>query len=101
MTPDEQISNFLSLKFSNPSSVVREIVDKIAEESGVSAELILSDKLARRFVILRHLAMWRSREEGLALTEIGEVFNRDHTSVINGIRRAEQYLEEVKDDTSV
>jgi len=101
MTPDEQISNFLNRKFARPVVVIREIVDRIGEEAGVSSEHILGDKLAKRIVILRHLAMWRAREEGLTLTEIGQGFDRDHTSVINGIRRAEQYLEEVQNDTSV
>jgi chromosomal replication initiator protein len=64
------------------------IIDEVALYWDVSSEDLLGPCRARDFTTPRFEAMHRMREElGFSYPHIGRVFNRDHTSVLHGIRR--------------
>jgi hypothetical protein len=59
--------------------------------SGYTRDELVGKDRATRLVAARHAVMWRMRRElGLSLPAIGRLFGRDHTTVLNGIRRHEQ-----------
>lgn len=64
------------------------IVAEVSEESGVPVEDILGIARHQPIVWARHHAIARAyRETGAVMTQIGQFFGRDHTSIINAIRR--------------
>jgi chromosomal replication initiator protein len=78
---------------------VARIIADVALETGVPRRDILGDARTKHIVDARHLAMWRVRREtGMSLPAIGREFNRDHTSVLNAIRRVDAKMSERKED---
>lgn len=65
---------------------VLEIVSETERVTGVSRAEILGKKRHRNIVKARWLAMQRARDIGLSYPEIGRVFDRDHTSVMHGVK---------------
>lgn len=65
------------------------VLEQVARESGVPVAELVGRSRARYVVWARHRAMARLRDEGWSLPAIGEVFGRDHTTVLHGIRRME------------
>ena len=67
------------------------VVEVTALWSGLSAELLRARVRDQHVVDARHVAMWLSRQlTGQSLSGIGRYFNRDHSTVANGIRRVEE-----------
>lgn len=73
---------------------VRKIVDSVAKKHGLTVEAIMGDQRKREIVDARHEAMWRcSKETSFSLARIGREFgNKDHTTVMNAIKRHEQRM---------
>ena len=74
----------------DPKAVVSRIKREVAARHGVTVEQI--DGLSRHAKVnaARQEAMWTARERTLlSLSKIGVLFNRDHTSVLWGIRQHE------------
>lgn len=66
----------------------REIIEQVCEETGIPEKKLLSKKRTRHLVEARCLCMWMIRKQTkLSLPEIGELFNRDHTTVLHNLRR--------------
>lgn len=72
-----------------------EIAAQVAAERRLS---VFEMKGIRRDALLAHArqeAMWRMRQQGRwTLPQIGRFFNRDHTTVLHGIRAYARRLEE-------
>lgn len=71
----------------------RSLIERAAEYAGTSVCIIRGQRTSKAVARQRHIAMWyaktRSHE---TLTSLGEMFNRDHTSVMHGVKMGEVYL---------
>ena len=75
------------------------IIDVVAEHFDIPTSDILSDKRDGRIALPRQIAMYLSKRYTMRnLVEIGKVFNRDHSTVLHGIKTVE---EKVKKDPTV
>lgn len=64
-----------------------QIVSDVAGRHGLTTNQILSRDTSRRFVWPRQEAMWCLHMTGrYAVAEIGRFFDRDHTTVLHGVR---------------
>lgn len=80
-----------------PSGIVR----AVAQYYGVSQESILGRSQSREYVLPRQVAMYLCRQKlSLSYVRIGDVFSRDHSTVISSIRTILQKVEEGVDDIS-
>jgi chromosomal replication initiation ATPase DnaA len=73
---------------------MREIIAEVARRHGYSTAEIKSSRRHRGAIIARQEAMWLCRRETLSsLPQIGAALgNRDHTTVLHGIRRHEERM---------
>lgn len=59
---------------------------------------LISTLRRQDLVRARHIAMWLARQRyGVSLPNIGRTINRDHTTVLHGIRRAQKLMTEDRD----
>ena len=66
------------------------ILEETANYFTLSTADIVSKSRSRPLTQARHIAMYLMREcTGLSLIKIGEVFNRDHTTALHGIKKIE------------
>jgi hypothetical protein len=74
----------------NPNARTRKLVAEIAREVGCTPEEVFGRR--RRHVLV--LARWRVarelRNRGYSLPKIGQQLGRDHTSILNALRRLEE-----------
>ena len=74
--------------------LIRNIVNSVSEKSGVPIEALLSQKRSQKYARPRFIIYYLSRNlTKLSLPAIGRAIDRDHTSVMHGIERAEYLLE--------
>ena len=66
-----------------------EIIAHVARSHGLSASDLIGPSRLRTVCIVRWRAMRELREKGRSFASIGRTFNRDHSSVIAGLRRLE------------
>jgi chromosomal replication initiation ATPase DnaA len=71
-----------------PRSTKREeILYQVLDETGLTKEQLLGRQKLNRIVEARHWLCWRLyRETTMSMTAVGNYLDRDHTSVLNGIR---------------
>jgi len=69
------------------------ILQAISNHYGYSEEDIVGARRWADLVWPRHVAMSLARDEGALLREIGEVFKRNHQTVINGCRNVRNLCE--------
>ena len=66
------------------------ILDETASYFGLTREDLVSKNRSRPLTTARHVAMYLLREcTGLSLIKIGELFERDHTTVLHGVKKIE------------
>jgi chromosomal replication initiation ATPase DnaA len=58
-----------------------------ADRYGVTVDAIFSERRRRAEVLARRDAWRMARTLGWSLPEIGERFNRDHTTILHGLRQ--------------
>jgi chromosomal replication initiator protein len=69
-----------------PSTILEEATDYF----GLGAGDLISKSRSRSLTTARHVAMYLMRElTGLSLIRIGELFDRDHTTALHGIKKIE------------
>jgi chromosomal replication initiator protein len=69
------------------------ILQETAEHFGLAREDLVGKSRSRPLTTARHVAMYLAREcTGLSLIKIGEMFDRDHTTVMHGIKKIEQLM---------
>jgi hypothetical protein len=75
-----------------PRSTKREeILYQVLDETGLTKEQLLGRQKLNRIVEARHWLCWRLyRETTMSMTAVGNYLDRDHTSVLNGIKRHEK-----------
>lgn len=78
-----------------PTISIREIIYHVAEKHGVDARDIIGPWRNRRVVAARQEAMYLCRERTMhSLPAIGRHFgNRDHTTILHGIRKHQERME--------
>jgi len=72
--------------------VWRQILDAVSKEHRISIRDILEDGRFRQIVTARHDAMWRMRRAGMTYAAIGRRLNRDHATVMWGIKQHERRM---------
>lgn len=65
-----------------------ELVAQIARTHGLTAADLIGPSKVRSVCIVRWRAMKALRDKGRSLSSIGRILNRDHTTVLHGLRRA-------------
>ncbi|MFN2544397.1 MAG: chromosomal replication initiator protein DnaA [Actinomycetota bacterium] len=66
------------------------ILDETASYFGLTRDDLVSKNRSRPLTTARHVAMYLLREcTGLSLIKIGELFDRDHTTVLHGVKKIE------------
>lgn len=71
-------------------TAIRLMIEEVAAETGVPVKHILGRKMDRQTVHARQLAMFLAVRAGNSLPKVGAVFNRDHTTVLHGVRAEER-----------
>jgi chromosomal replication initiator protein len=69
------------------------ILNETAAYFGLTPADLISKSRSRQLTTARHVAMYLLRElTGLSLIKIGEMFDRDHTTALHGIKKIEALL---------
>ena len=66
-----------------------EITRRFCEQSGVTRKQLESSERLKPIVTARHELFKILYESGLTLSQIGRLFKKHHTTVLNGVRKAE------------
>ena len=75
----------------------REILKQVAEEFDISVQDLLSKNRERRYSWPRGLAYLRIYcETSMSYPQIGRLMNRDHTTIIYGVKATRQRIKEGK-----
>ena len=75
------------------------IVKAIARHYGIKPEDLLGKSQTRECALPRQVAMYLCREKlQLPFQKIGEIFGRDHSTAMNGIKQIQRGVEEKKSD---
>lgn len=71
----------------------RKLAAQVADDWGIPFEEIYSSTRGKAAVVrARSLIMWKARQAGFSLLNIGHAFDRDHTSVRNAIRTIDKLM---------
>jgi chromosomal replication initiator protein len=69
------------------------IMHETAKYFGLTRDHLVGKSRSRPLTTARHIAMYLLREQnGMSLLKIGERFDRDHTTVMHGIRKVEELM---------
>lgn len=73
---------------------IRAIAEAVAAQHGLSLTDLISPQRRRGITLARHEAMWEIRRQtSRTFPEIGRLFNRHHTTVLNACRVHQQRLD--------
>ena len=68
-----------------------DLVRATALETGIPMSALLGRRVFRKFVAARRRVWWIGREDmGLSYSQIGRLFERDHTTIIHGCTRYDE-----------
>ena len=71
--------------------VCTRIINEVCHEHGITRDELISPRRTLHLARIRQLAMWRCRQAGGSLPEIGRWFgNRDHTTVLHAVRKIDR-----------
>ncbi len=76
----------------HPDNHDKLIINMICEHYGEDLTCLYDTSRIQRKVFARQLVMLWFREKGHSLHEIGNFLKKDHTTVIHGLRSAEQLV---------
>lgn len=89
----EKISYFVAPDLIGEKTTL-EIIEMICEQYSVTREQLKNQNRTKDLVFARHLCMYLLYNcVKLKLSQVGQVFNRDHTTVMNAIQKIEDYIE--------
>jgi chromosomal replication initiator protein len=72
-----------------------DIIDAVATYYKISPDEIYSQSRAQAIALARQIAMYLCREQtGLSLPKIGEIFGRDHTTVMHANKKVNDLMNE-------
>jgi len=63
-----------------------EIIDSICQAYGIKKMHLLSKRRDKKLVYVKKLTYVTLRNLGLSLPKIGKLLNKDHTTILHGIR---------------
>lgn len=70
-----------------PGSLTRAVIKEVADKHGFTPACLRNDCQIADLTIARQEAFHRLRyERNLSLSQIGRLFNRHHTTVLNGLK---------------
>ena len=94
----EQVQNIIkdiTTDYQPTSVTVKKIVEYMAKEFGVTEADILSDKRQANIALARQLTMYVIKEvTDLKLQELGNYFNKNHTTVLYAVNQARQKMDQ-------
>ena len=67
-----------------------EIINSVCDATGVTRAEVFSDTRKQPIAKIRQYAMWKCREQGYSLPQIGVVFGRDHSTVFHACKAIQQ-----------
>jgi chromosomal replication initiator protein len=73
----------------NKDQVIKTAIMGVCKDYKIAFEDMMSGSRRRTIVLPRMVLMYKLYQTGFTLTEVGTIFNRDHTTVINAIRKIE------------
>ena len=76
------------------------VINMICEHYGETLECLSDKSRIQKKVFARQLSMLYLRKQYYTLTDIGRFLDKDHSTVIHGIRSAEQLVASVEDTRS-
>lgn len=94
ISQDEYRAAFGRLEYH--SSLLDELAAEICTETGLTLADIRGHDRRRYFVRARQLLMFKARQAGISISEIGRFVNRDHTTVLHGVNRIQYEIERSK-----
>lgn len=68
-------------------AVLRQHVETVARETGVTAQMILSSRRIKQIVAARWRVWALLHSDGMSMSCIGRLFGTDHSTVLYGLRR--------------
>lgn len=84
----------LAVAHFRPAASVVDIVREICERERIDAREIISHRRPVNVTLARFEIWWRCRRDTtLSLTQLGRIFDRDHTTVLYGIRMHAKRME--------
>lgn len=75
-----------------PPSTMALILVHVADKYDLTVAELRGKRRVHRIAHPRQEAMWMMRQAGKSLPQIGAYLNRDHTTVLHGVRRHEARL---------
>lgn len=69
---------------------IREMVRLASNDTGIPMADLLGPSRKAKLCRIREAVYLTARKRGYSLPQIGRVFHRDHTSILQGIRNIEQ-----------
>lgn len=75
---------------SNDDSDVQALIAQCAAAYGVTVELLMSRNREPMVVRARQEAYWHLRQRELSYPAIGRIFDRDHSTIMAGVRRVDR-----------
>lgn len=88
---DDQIKAFVQAI--DAQAVIDDAVAHVSELTGIPCDDIRGRDRTWRVARARQAVMWMGDQAGLSLTQIGNELQRDHTTIMHGIRRVEEWLD--------
>ena len=73
----------------NKDQVIKTAIMGVCKDYKITFEDMMSGSRKRSISLPRMVLMYKLYQTGFTLTEVGAIFNRDHTTVINAIRKIE------------
>jgi chromosomal replication initiator protein len=73
----------------NKDQVIKTAIMGVCKDYKITFEDMMSGSRKRTIVLPRMVLMYKLYQTGFTLTEVGAIFNRDHTTVINAVRKIE------------
>ena len=93
MTIHKMRHDIMRLQGNNPERC-HELYGKILNEYGITEDELKSPMRDRPIVNIRHAMFYYLRyRKNYSTIKIGSIFNRDHSSVINGCKKVENWLD--------
>jgi chromosomal replication initiation ATPase DnaA len=72
-----------------------DVIDQICAEYGVSVAEVLGNSRIHDYVYARQACFFALQKVGLSSTQIGRLMNRDHSTVLYGIRTHKERMNRV------
>lgn len=72
------------------------IIEEVCEYFGISEDEIKGKSRQQMYLVPRYIAILLIRNQGYSLMDIGKMFYRDHSTIINALNKIDESLQWVK-----